>query len=619
MVVEPQNLNVDAKVENIIVLRYGPEILTEMSSLSKTKQLYNAIIIDCTLQGYLFPTEVLVDSKQIAENLLEISGALIFLKADRALALVKDSLAGQMSFQVFHNHAQLYDYSPTLTKYILTALGQATNFVDESTDLSHQILMSSVPVLTPYGMELKLSMTSHHKRNLLLARIDNYSPIQALLSKVTNLENPRCIDEAEFLERLRELEQKKLIYPLFPRIPFLASCFKNKTAFSLKDYLVASGQISIQNMDNLLMEQNGMPGKHKLPLGVLAVKHALISARQLEIATQDIAFYGQKEERESLKIGAGAGDEEKIQSLVGHLGSVDPSNLLQNLATNRESGVLSVEHKELQFRAIFETGRITHAKMGKLLGNKAVIEFASTWKQGIFVFIQRTPPADLARDTCKIGKALDKLLLDAALAGDNAEVTWKKLPKAMDSVLEKKADTKSHMENPKLEDPKEKFVIPESERGMMKKVWNALDGLHPVTGVIRNLADCTTCDVAMAIDRLLAYDLVSVPQIDLNGPLNKFQQLVKRITETIGVQRSEAFLRLSLRDTLGYSGRARVFILSKHADVGVDMAAARTAGTSLSQVVQDIEDWQVKYIEYATQELDRNVLLGIIREVHNAS
>jgi outer membrane biogenesis lipoprotein LolB len=48
------------------------------------------------------------------------------------------------------------------------------------------------------------------------------------------------------------------------------------------------------------------------------------------------------------------------------------------------------------------------------------------------------------------------------------------------------------------------------------------------------------------------------------------------------------------------------------------MAAARTAGTSLSVVLQDLEDWQVKYIEYATQELDRKVLLGIIKEVHNA-
>ena len=136
--------------------------------------------------------------------------------------------------------------------------------------------------------------------------------------------------------------------------------------------------------------------------------------------------------------------------------------------------------------------------------------------------------------------------------------------------------------------------------------------------MIRNLQDVTTADASAAIDRLLAYDLVNVPQVDLFGPLSKFQELVKRITETIGVERSEAFLRLSLRDTLGYSGRARVFILSRQGDVGVDMAAARTAGTSLSVVLQDLEDWQVKYIEYATQELDRKVLLVIIKEVHNA-
>ena len=254
--------------------------------------------------------------------------------------------------------------------------------------------------------------------------------------------------------------------------------------------------------------------------------------------------------------------------------------------------------------------------MGKLLANHAVIEFASNWKQGIFVFIQRTPPQDLAKDNCKIGKALDKLLLDAALAGDNAEVTWKKLPKGPQSVLEKKPDPNNLMDDEKLEDPKEKYVLNKSERAMMKKMWGALDGLHPIAGVIRNLGDVTTADAAMAIDRLLHYDLVTVPQVDLNGPLSKFQQLVKRITETITVQRSEAFLRLSLRDTLGYSGRARVFILSRNADVGVDMAAARSAGTSLSQVLQDIEDWQVKYIEYASQELDRNQLMSIIREVH---
>jgi hypothetical protein len=98
--------------------------------------------------------------------------------------------------------------------------------------------------------------------------------------------------------------------------------------------------------------------------------------------------------------------------------------------------VLSVEFRDMQFRALFDTGKISHAKLGKLLGNAAVIEFASVWKQGIFVFIQRTPPADLSKDNCKVSKALDKLLLDAALAADNTEVTWKKLPKGAESVLE---------------------------------------------------------------------------------------------------------------------------------------------------------------------------------------
>jgi hypothetical protein len=73
-----------------------------------------------------------------------------------------------------------------------------------------------------------------------------------------------------------------------------------------------------------------------------------------------------------------------------------------------------------------------------------------------------------------------------------------------------------------------------------------------------------------------------------------------------------------MRDTIGYSGRARCFILSRSGDVGVDMAASRSAGTSLSVVLQDLEDWQVKYIEYVGQEVDRSTLLTIIREVHHA-
>lgn len=612
---KPDRKELNKGTQNIIVLRYGPELLNEIAALAKTKRLYDAIIVDSTLSGYLFPSEILIEAARLARGLLELSGALIFLKSDKATAIIRESLSGMMTFHVFDNHAELFDYSPSLTKFIQTALGNATSFVEESTDLSHQVLMSSVPVLTASGLNLKLNMESHHKRNLLLAAIDNYTPVVTLSNRL--VASGRLKSE-DFFERLKELESEKAIYPIFNKIPFLVNCFKSQTAFTIKEYLVAGGMLTRMQLDDLLMEQNNMPAKQRLSLGALAVKKSMLNSRQLEIALQDQAFYGQTEESEKVKLGNFSGEEDKVQSLVGHLGSTDPSNLLQNLATNRESGVLSVECRDQQFRALFENGKISHAKLGKLLGNPAVIEFASVWKQGIFVFIQRTPPADLAKDNCKVSKALDKLLLDAALAADNTEITWKKLPKGADSVLEKVPDKEGHLDNEALTDPKEKFVLSANERAMMRKLWNALDGLHSLSLVVRNLQNVTTADAAAAIDRLLSYNLVNVPQVDLNGPLSKFQQLVKRITETIGVKRSEAFLRLSLRDTLGYSGRARVFILSRQGDVGVDMAAARTAGTSLSVVLQDLEDWQVKYIEYATQELDRTVLLSIIKEVHNA-
>jgi hypothetical protein len=619
MAVESTEVKVNTKErstgQNIIVLKYGPDVLTEIASLSKTKRLYSAILVDATICGYLFPAETLIEAGHLAEQLLEVQGALIFLTSKKATAVVRESLTGTMTLHCFDNHSELYDYSPTLTKFIQTALGHTTEFIEESTDLSHQVLMSTVPVLTAKGLETKMAMDKHHRRNMLLATIDNYTPVVTLAGKMVSQSR---LTESEFFERLKELEQERLIFPVFQKIQFLVNCFKNRTAFTLKEYLMAAELISRNQLDELMMELNSTPLKQRVSLGALAVRKGLINSRQLEIALQDQAFYGQTEENEKVKLGSVSGEESKVQSLVGHLGSTDPSNLLQNLATNRETGVLSVEYRDMQFRALFEVGKITHAKLGKIMGNPAVIEFASAWKQGIFVFIQRTPPADLSKDNCKVSKALDKLLLDAALAADNTEVTWKKLPRAQESVLEKLADKEGHLDNEKLTDPKEKFVINANERAMMRKLWNALDGLHSISMVIRNLADVTTSDAAMAIDRLLAYGLVTVPQVDLHGPLSKFQELVRKLTETIGVERSEAFLRLSMRDTIGYSGRARCFILSRNGDVGVDMAATRSAGTSLSVVLQDLEDWQVKYIEYAGQEVDRTTLLNIIREVHHA-
>ncbi len=616
MVVDPAQvitaqLGRDHTDDNVKVLKFDHDLLTKLNKLADNNHLFDAILIDATLCGYLFPAEVLIEAARLSDNLLAVHGALIFLKRDKAVAIVRDSLTGVQSLHVFDNHAELYDYSPSLTKHIKAALGKSSDFHEESTDLSQQVLMSSIPVLTAVGIKLKGQLAEPNKRNMVLAAIDNYSPIVTIAHKLTER-----ITEKELLEELKQLEQSKAIHAIFPKVPFLVNCFKNKTPFTLKDYLVQAKLISANQLDELLLEINSQPLKQRASLGALAVKRDIMTARQLEIAVQDQAFYGQ--EGDSQKVKVNAADDAKVQSLVGHLGTTDPSNLLQNLVTNRENGVLSVEYRDMQFRAQFEIGKLTHAKVGKVQGNAAVIEFCSAWRQGIFVFIQRTPPPDLAKDSCKVTKALDKLLLDAALAQDNMEVVWKKLPKGVESVLEKLSDTDDLLNSGTMTDPQEKTKLSDKDVELMRRCWSALDGLTPLNMLIKQMGDVPTADAGIAIGRLLHYGLINIPNIELGGPMGKFQMLVKNIKDHVGGQRVEAFLRLSMRDTLGYSGRARVFVLGREGEVGVDMAAARSANTSLSAVLQDLDNWQVKFIEYVSQDLDRNLLLSIIREVHEA-
>lgn len=601
--------------ENVVVLKYGPDLLAELSGLAQGKHLFDAVLIDATICGYLFTAEVLIEAGRLANALLEVQGALVFLKKDKAIAIVRDTLMGSLTFHIFENHSELFDYSAPLAKHIQAALGKSAGVIEESTDLAQQVLMSTVPVLTHLGIKLKAGMDQPRKRNAVIAAVDNYTPLSTISHRITSQGK---MSAEELMEELKALEQSRAIYPIFNKVPFLVNCFRNQTPFTLKDLLVAAKLVTQDQLDEMLFELQSVPIKERVTIGPLAVKKGFINTRQLEIALQDQAFYGQTSDSEKVKLVKTSGEETQVQSLVGHLGTTDPSNLLQNIATNRETGVLSVEYKDLQFRAQFEVGKLTHAKVGKVGGNSSVIEFASSWKDGIFVFIQRTPPPDLAKEHCKVTKPLDKLLLDAALAKDNTDSVLKKLPKGINSVLEKVDDENGLLET-LLEDPQEKKPVTQAEMERAQRIWAAMDGLTSLSTSIRYLGDITTSELTTAVNLLLHHDLVKVPKVDLHGPLDKFQQLVGAVGDKITSELSLAFLRLALRDSIGYSGRARIFTMGSRGEVGVDLAAARSAQTSLSVIIKDIENWQVKYIEYVSQELNRDVLLGLIREIHQAS
>jgi hypothetical protein len=198
------------------------------------------------------------------------------------------------------------------------------------------------------------------------------------------------------------------------------------------------------------------------------------------------------------------------------------------------------------------------------------------------------------------------------------DVVLKKLPRGIDSVLEKVSDTTGLLSSGTLIDPQENEKLKDSEVEMMIRTYNSLDGLTTLGTVIRYFGDATTSEVARAVGLLMHYELAVVPKTDLSTPLQKFRELTRAINEEIGTELSAALLRLSLRDSVGYTGRARVFALTNNAEIGVDLSAARNAGTSLSTVIKDLEDWQVKYIELCSAEVNRDVLLAIIREIHQA-
>ena len=111
----------------------------------------------------------------------------------------------------------------------------------------------------------------------------------------------------------------------------------------------------------------------------------------------------------------------------------------------------------------------------------------------------------------------------------------------------------------------------------MEGVWKAADGLSTIEDITKRLGDVKTLQTAMAVNRLLHYALVQLPKSDLATPLAKFRNIISLVSEKIGVDHSDALLRISLRESQGYSAVARSLIIGVACEIGVDMAAAKAA------------------------------------------
>lgn len=598
--------------EKTVQLTMNPALLEEMQGLIEFDKKYDAILVDCTLDGFLFPAEDLVRACNRARELLTVKGSLIFFKPDQILVLVKETLFGDISFHVFDSLRQLYDFSSQLAERVKLPDSMLTGTATRGSDVSDQILMSTIAVLTDAGINSKTHDSAHTRAGMVLRAVDNYSTINTIANRVSTTDN-MSLDELK--DVLRHLEREKLIYPLFAKVPFLADCFRNSTLVTIKDYLLASNLLNKEQLDELLMERPSDNPDARLGLGPLCVSRGYFPSRQLEIILYDLAVYGGHSHGQ-INETANPVDQLLVQSLTGQLGNTDPAGLLQNLNSNRGSGVLTAEHRNLQFQCIYTEGNLTHARLGDILGNNALIEFVATWHEGMFAFMQRDPPPDLAADACKLTKPLDRLLLSAAMAHDHQEVLWKRLPHGIETAVEKLPDTNQILQSKDLTDPASGQPLTKRDLEIMQKLWQALDGLLPLSTVIRNLGNVTTTEAARALDLLLQMRLVTVPQSDVSATLEGFRRVSHAVSEHTGIDRNTAMLRLGLQSAHGYSTTSRIFIVGSLGEIGVDLGAAHSAGLVASDIVKGLDEWEVKYVECLCDIVDRALLKDIVYNVH---
>jgi len=613
MSTEPNTVNPPFSInlpENTIAINWSPDLIAELTKLGQMDCLFDVIVVNVTRAGFLFPTELLLEAGRLTPNLLHLKGMLVFASNNQIVAIIKESLSGDLSLRIFDHLFQLYDYSPFAAFCIQQVISPEQHL--HKSDLEEQILMSSIPVLTQMGIKLKASPGSNLGRNQVLAAIDNYSPLSSVRQHL--VDSTRMTWE-EVLAEINALEKLRAVFPVFTKVSFLTHCFRHQLAFNLKEYLLASQIVTSEQLDDIDFDQQQDNGK--LELGAKCVSSGYLSARQLEVMLQEISFYGHNVQ-EAKPLVADSSQTQK-QSLVGHLGTTEPSGLLQILSTNRETGVLSVEQRDQLFRAVFNQGKLTHACLRGIAGDAAILEFASVWREGAFVFAQREVPTDFSLVETQVNKPLDKLLLDAALSRDNFEVVLKKLPDGFKTILEKLPDTEELFVEKSIKDPLSQtadVMLSDKLVQVMQRIWQALDGLISIDTAIKELRDITTMEAIAAIDRLLSLKLLIVPNENCLESLEKFRCVVAEVGQHIGQDRNIALLRLGLQTTQGYSAKARTYTIGAGAEIGIDLAAARLSGVLLTSLVKGLEDWQVKYIEYVSQEMDRGVLKQIIYPVH---
>lgn len=603
---------------------YRENLFAEFERLVQDGKRFDGLILDLMQTGYSLPLDILIKFHSYAKRLLKPQGVLLFIKADGAITLTKDDPGGGLTFNVYDSPFGIFARYPMLADYVCaTVTGiDRRRLRGGGNTLANHILYTSTPVLTGRGHELKNAFELPPPQNWLLQLIDDYSSTEAIARAMEGRHN---VPTDETLRLLQELEGEGVIYPIFSRIQFLANCYHNRKPFRLGRYMVAAGILTPSQLEELLelQQEEGWGRNQKTFLGLLAVRKGYINTRELEVLLHDQFIYGgyhKVTEGEDGGQSSASNRKRSIEtmrdSMIGSLGAIDCAGLLQSISTAKKTGLLTVENRDQAIVVAFHDGKPTHARLGKLRGYEAVVEFLVTWNEGIFVFRDKGVSQELD-DQCVLQQSLDRLLLDSALCQDQVASILKDLPGARSAILERIYNFDERWNELRTWPLKyfDETPVSDSDRENILKIARLIDGLTILDEVIKAFDTWPSHMVLKTVRLLLDNRLVNIQQTSLFRPLTVFQRIVAEMQATIGKEDNKALLDASLHYVHGDSSAAQRFHIDFEGRVSVNLSQVKSSNTPVSVVLLELRRWMEAYLAYARRQVDPQLVDNVVAKV----
>ncbi len=607
-----------------LTFSYRENLYSQLDKLVETGKSLDGLIIDLMQTGFSLPLDALVKFAMYAKKLLNPQGVLLFVKGDGAITLTKDDPAGGLTFNIYDSPFGIFTRYPLLADYACATVSgiDRRRLKGGGSTLANHILSTSIPVLTSDGKQVKGDFTLPAPQNWVMQMVEDYASVESI---VRNVESHHQLPSDEALRILQELEAARLIFPVFSRIQFLSNCYHNRKPFRLGRYMVACGILNETQLRELLerQQEEGWGKQQRTFLGLLAVRAGYLNTRELEVLLDDQYLYGgyhRRTEDELPGVSRTVNIETMRDSMIGSLGAIDTAGLLQSLGTAKKTGLLTVEDREKILIVAFVDGKPTHAKMNKLRGYHAMVEFITVWSEGIFVFRDKGLSQEFD-ENCKITQTLERLLLDSALCQDQVNQIFASLPQGRDSILERVWNFEMVWQqyNGAPIRLMDETTLSREDRSMIAELASLIDGLSTIDEVIKAFDNWPTHKIVKSLYMLIELKLANIQQASLFRPLIVLQKIGAEMQELVGREDNKALLQASLHYVHGDSPAKSRFHVDHEGRISVNLAQMKRDGVPVSAVLLELRRWMEAYLAYCRRQVDSKIVDEIVARVINSS